>query len=103
MKRTYRRITELTDTEIKKMLNKLIAPKKIADIRRNEEENEIYATITTVWGDNKEEIEDEITLTETEYMVDWGIRPEDIWEYRQYLFALGVNPLTIDNPFIGNI
>ena len=98
----YRRLTELTDKEIEELLQECVAPKKIKDIERNKESNEVYAVITTIWGDKKEEIEDNITLTETEYLVDWGIEPEDTWQYRQYLFALGVNPLTIDNPYLKN-
>ena len=103
MKKKYRRIVELTDKEIKALLNECIAPKKIEDIERNEEDNEITAVITTVWGEEKEEIEDNITLTEDEYLVDWDIRPEDTWQYRQYLLALGVNPLSYKNPYIGKI
>lgn len=102
-KKNYRRIVELTDKEIKALINECIAPIKIENIERNEKDNEVHAVITTIWGTEKEEIEDEITLTEDEYMADWNIRPEDIWQYRQYLFAIGVNPLSFENPYIGKV
>ena len=103
MKKNYRRIVELTDKEIKALLNECVAPKKIKNIEHNEEDNEVSAIITTVWGEEKEEVEDKITLTEDEYIVDWGIEPEDTLQYRQYLFALGVNPLSFENPYIGKV
>lgn len=100
MKKRWRRIVELTDKEIKALLDEMIAPKRVFDIERNKEDNTVSATIVTEWGENHDEIEDVIDLFETEYNVDFLITPEDQWKYRQYLFALGVNPLTIDNPYL---
>ena len=104
MKKKYRRITELTDLEIKELLEEVVGPVvKTRDIKRNKHDNTVSAYITTKWGKISFEMEDLIELTETEYSVDFSITPDDIWKYRQYLFALGVNPLTQDNPYIGKV
>ena len=94
----YRRITALTDKEIVDLCEEMFHPESAFDVVRGNDE--VRVTITTRWGEDAELMKDVVTLTETEYIVDWSIEPEDLWKYRQYLFALGVNPLTRDNPYL---
>ena len=91
-----RRITELTDQEVTALCVEMFHPDKILDIER--EDDVIRVTIVTTWPSGP--LEDIVTLDESEYDVDWQIEPEDTWQYRQYLYALGVNPLSRDNPYL---
>lgn len=94
----YRAITDLSDVEIKALCEEIFRPEYVSDIERGDDE--VRVTIGTRWGEKSELMEDVVTLTDSEYDVDWGISPEDIWQYRQYLFALGVTPLAHDNPYL---
>ena len=98
VKYKYRAITDLSDAEIKALCKELFRPEYVSNIERGDDE--VRVTIGTRWGEKSELMEDVVTLTDSEYDVDWGIRPEDIWQYRQYLFALGVTPLAHDNPYL---
>ena len=98
VKYKYRAITDLSDSEIEALCEEIFHPEYISDIERGDDE--VCVTIGTRWGEKSELMEDVIVLTDSEYDADWSIRPEDIWQYRQYLFALGVTPLAHDNPYL---
>ncbi len=76
----------------------MFRPEYVSDIERGDDE--VCVTIGPRWGEENELIEDVVSLTDSEYNVDWDIRSEDLWQYRQYLFALGVTPLARDNPYL---
>ncbi len=102
MKKPDRRLTDLRKSEVNALLNEIVAPKAIQNLKYDKERNEITATVITEWTteEGMEDIEDDILLTEERYKVDWIIPPEEIRNYRMYLYALGINPLSKENPYM---
>lgn len=95
----YRRLAQLRDYEINALLDILFGDHILVDIKRSDAPTELTVTIETLWESGK--IEDLIFMTETDVKThDIRLSSEDIWAYRQKLFALGVNPLTINNPYL---
>ena len=107
----YREFLNLTDEEIKFILNDIFHPVKIENIQRDEEWNEFTVEMTTGgWDDGEDEdfeITDEITLKlPTPYDcglgVDFSLNKEDGLKWRQFLLAKGCNYLLKDNPYLEN-
>lgn len=107
----YREFLDLTDDEIKFILNDIFHPVKIENIQRDKDWNEFILEMTTGgWNDGEDEdfeITDEITLKlPTSYdcglEVDFSLNEEDRLKWRQFLLAKGCDYRLKDNPYIEN-
>lgn len=99
----YRKITELTDAEIKYILKELLYAVKVTNISRNEDYNEVYADVTTEWETATDEVSlitDEVTLNEETIDVPYKFTYKDKVLYQKYLLAKGCNALLKDNPYL---
>lgn len=101
----YRKITALTDAEIKYILKELLYAVKVTNISRNEEHNEVYADVTTEWETDSATgevslITDEVVLDETTVNVPYTFTHSDKILYQKYLLAKGCNALLKDNPYL---
>lgn len=98
----YREFLNLTDEEIKFILNDIFHPIKVDNIQRDEEFNEITADMTTIWNDGVDDfhVTDEIELTPNTINVDFSITNNDIYKWKQFLLAKGCNVLLKDNPYL---
>lgn len=98
----YRKLTDLTDEEIKFAINDIIHPVSIGEIVRDREYDTIDIDVTTDWGeDEKEElITDTITLHYNGLSVPWYDYGNNDYRWRQFLLAKGCNELLKDNPYL---
>lgn len=98
----YRKLTDLTDEEIRFAINDIIHPESIGDIKRDYQRDEIEVDITTDWGesDRPDLIADSITLTYNKMNVPWYDYGNDNYRWRQFLLAMGCNELLKNNPYL---
>ena len=98
----YRKLTDLTDEEIKFAINDIIQPVYIGEIKRDYKWDTIDVDITIDWGeDGKEDlITDTITLYYDKLSVPWYDHGNDNYKWRQFLLAKGCNELLKDNPYL---
>lgn len=103
----YKNFLSLTDDEIRFILTDIFNPVKIENIKRNKDFNEISAEITTDgWKDGETEnfeITDEVILTPSSINVDFSIKYEDVFKWKQFLLAKGCDERLKDNPYLGNL
>lgn len=107
---TYRKIKEATTKEIFCLIEKLVSPDSIKDIKYKQ--NEVEVTFVTSWVNNDKEsidIEDTLILQEFDGVssdcID-GSYPLDndmIYTYKQWCIALGFCTLYKNNPFVQDI
>lgn len=107
----YRAITDLSDDEIKEIVNELYDPIRIVAIRRGE--RSVSVDIETTWTnkfDEEFEVEDTVQMTDP-FAVDGGIIVEDAGVYdpddefkqakfRKFCIAKGVCCLLRNNKYI---
>lgn len=107
----YREFLDLTDEEIKFILNDIFHPVNVENIQRDKEWDEFTVEMTTGgWDDGEDEdfeITDEITLKlptsgNCGLEVDFSLDKEDGLKWRQFLLAKGCNYLLKDNPYLEN-
>lgn len=98
----YRKLTDLTDEEIKFAINDILHPVSIGEIKRDYKWDTIDVDVTTDWGeDGKEDlITDTITLKCNRLIVPWYDHGNDDYKWRQFLLAKGCNGLIKDNPYL---
>ena len=104
----YRKFLDLTDDEIKYILNDIFHPVKIENIQRDEKWNEFTVEMTTGgWIDDEGEfdITDEITLRlpipgSCGIQVDFSLKDSDVLKWKQFLMAKGCNELLNNNPYL---
>lgn len=105
----YRKFLDLTDEEIKFILNDIFHPVKIENIHRDKDWNQFTVEITTGGWNNGEdedfEITDEITLTLPTLQscgldVDFSLDKEDELKWSQFLLAKGCDERLKNNPYL---
>ena len=100
----YREFLDLTDDEIRQIVTDIFAPVKIENIKRHKQWKMFTVDITTdKWGNGEGgtmEITDNLELTMDDITVDFHVKPEDEWKWRQFLLAKGCNTLLKDNPYL---
>lgn len=98
----YRKLTDLSDEEIKYALNDILHPRSIENIERDEELNCIFVDVETDWGVEGEHdyIIDTITLSNEMISVPWFDTGRDNYKWQQFLLAKGCNELLKDNPYL---
>ena len=105
----YREFLNLTDDEIRFIVNDIFSPAEISNIQRHITSNTITCDITTGGWDNREEaafeITDELELGMPSTMncginVDFSISVDDITKWKKFLLAKGCNELLKDNPYL---
>lgn len=98
----YRKLTDLTDEEIKFAINDIIQSVYIGEIKRDYKWDTIDVDVTIDWGeDGKEDlITDTITLHYDKLSVPWYDHGNDNYKWRQFLLAKGCNELLNDNPYL---
>jgi len=100
----YRDFLDLTDDEVRFIINEIFKPIKIDNIGRSKEWREITCEITMLWGTEDSgglgAITDEIVLREGEIQVDFSFNKSDELKWRKYLIAKGCHFLLKDNPYI---
>ena len=99
----FRKLTDLTNDEIKQIINDLFHPINIGDIAKYYKYQEIVVSFTWDWND--EIIEDDIKLSvpsinDGGLSADFTLNAEDYLRYNQFLLAKGVNPYLKDNPYL---
>ena len=94
----YREFLSLSDEEITFIVNDIFHPKRIENIDRDTELNEITCDITTIWkgdeGEDDFEVTDELTLRLPEcnahsLSVDFSVNKDDIIKWKKFLLAKG--------------
>lgn len=105
----YRKLTDLTDEEVKFIVNEIVKPEKILLIERNLESNYITVLEIQKWQFEDDdgsisfyEDEDELMLYESKLQADFSLTLEEKHLYLQYLLSKGCNYLFKDNPYIQN-
>ena len=98
----YKKLTDLTDEEIKFAINDIIHPKSIGEIKRDYRWDIIDVDVTTDWGepDKEDLITDTITLHYDKLSVPWYDYGNANYKWRQFLLAKGCNGLLKDNPYL---
>ena len=98
----YRKLTDLTDEEIKFAINDIIHPVKIGEIKRDYKWDTIDVDVTTNWGEagNEDLITDTITLHYDKLSVPCYDHGNDNYKWRQFLLAKGCNELLKDNSYL---
>lgn len=102
---TYRQIIDLTDDEIKFILNDILKPNSIRDIVRYPNGNAVMCKVSTTWF-NRETgedyaSEDTVVLDEDTINVTIPLEAEEEYRYKQYLMSKGCNRLLKCNPYMG--
>lgn len=104
----YRDFMDLTNEEIKFIVNEIFHPKKITNIKKSKKWNRFTCDITTGGWDDGEtkdfEVTDELELEmpngrSNGIHIDFSINAEDTTKWKQYLLAKGCNELLKDNPY----
>ena len=115
--KTQRSFLDLTDEEVRELVQYIFEPKKITCIKRNKKWDEITCKIYTEWNttddDGKEIVElipDELTLKnpfdygEEALHVDFQLHSTDYFKMKQYCYAKCIYGASIqwliDNPFM---
>lgn len=98
----YRKLTDLTDEEIKFAINDILHPESIGEITRDYQWDTIDVDITTDWGEAEtpEVITDTISLDYNQIHLDWIDHNNPDFRWRQFLLAKGCNRLLKDNPYL---
>lgn len=98
----YRKLTDLTDEEIKFAINDIIHPESIGEIVRDYQWDTIDVEVVTDWGEDEEKhlLTDTITLLHNQLSVPWYDHGNDNYKWRQFLLAKGCNELLKDNPYL---
>lgn len=98
----YRKLTNLTDEEIKFAINDIIHPVSIGEIERDYHRDEIDVDITTDWREDGDPalITDAITLKYNCICLDWIDHNNPDFRWKQFLLAKGCNRLLKDNPYL---
>ena len=99
----WRTITELTNEEVKELMDVSIKNKGISNIKRNKRHQEISLVLTTMCFDGKEEfpVEDEVFISEDGIHIhDFEPTAKELKLFYQKLFALWVCHWGINNPFL---
>lgn len=98
----YRKLTDLTDEEIKFAINDIIHPESIGEIERDYQRDQIDVDITTDWGEDGEPelITDTISLEHDRICLDWIDHNNPDFRWKQFLLAKGCNRLLKDNPYL---
>lgn len=98
----YRDFLELTDDEIKFIINDIFHPNKISNIERDKKCKKINVCITTGFQNEEEEFEitDEVELSISGIQVDFAINTDDVIKWKQFLLAKGCNELLKNNPYL---
>lgn len=116
MSKAGRKFVDLTESEVRQIVQDIFNPKKISNIHFHKRDDEISCNIYTEWvskDDNgKEEVttcKDEITLSNPfdngEYAIhaDFSIRKDDYIKLKQFCFANGIYGTSINwmfnNPY----
>lgn len=102
----FRLITQLTDDEVKQIINDMFKPTKIIEISRDTTHQEVYVTFESIWGNDI--VVDSVTLTmpsgdDNGIRADFSLNGEDYLLYNQFLLAKGVNRYFRDNPYLVEI
>lgn len=100
---SFRLINQLTDDEIKQIINDMFKPTKIIAISRDGSYPEVYVTFEWLWGDDV--LIDTVTLTmpnadDDGIKADFSLNAEDYLLYNQFLLAKGVNKYLHNNPYL---
>ncbi len=110
---------DLTDDEVRELVQYIFEPKKITCIKRNKKWDEITCKIYTEWNTTEDDgtvipelIPDELTLKnpfdygEEALHVDFQLHSTDYFKMKQYCYAKGIYGVSIkwlfDNPFLKN-
>lgn len=100
----YRKLTSLTDNEIKQILTDIFAPIKIENMVRDKDDEIITADITTGGWDDGEthgfEVTDEIEMTTSTIKAPFSITSGDCLLYKKFLLAKGCDYRLKNNPYI---
>lgn len=98
----YRKLTDLTDEEIKFAINDIIHPESIGEIVRDGEYDTIDIDVTTDWGEDGEAllVEDTLTLEHNTIRTPWYSHDNEDFRWKQFLLAKGCNRLLKDNPYL---
>ncbi len=104
----YREFLDLTNDEITFILNDIFHPKKIENINRDKEWNQIDVDMTTDWGkaddeDGIIEITDNIILSMDDIKVDFQMAKGSMTKWKQFLLAKGCNYLLKNNPYLEGV
>ena len=102
----FKLITQLTDDEIKQIINDIFRPAKIIEISRDATYQEVYVTFESIWGSDI--MVDTVTLTmpsgdNNGIRADFSLNREDYLLYNQFLLAKGVNRYFRNNPYLVEI
>ena len=110
----YRRITDLSNKQIKQVINDIFKPLKIKRIIKNKERQEVVVLITWEWvsenddaADEVIELEDRITLTDPfifegieNNSIHYDLFQDDIDIYKRFCIANGVCEYLKDNKYL---
>ena len=98
----YRKLTDLTDEEIKFAINDILHPVSIGEIKRDYKWDTIDVDVTTDWGEDGETelITDTISLEHDQIHLNWIDYNNPDFRWRQFLLAKGCNRLLKDNPYL---
>jgi len=100
---TTRKLTSLTDDEIREIVNALFRPKKITCIKRWKKADEITCKIYTEWDPEDPVVMCDELVMENPFAsgcalhVDFSLSGEDYRRYRQMCIEKGVLPTWLEN------
>lgn len=100
---SFRELTDLTDDEVKQIINDLFNPVKIKQVHKDNKYEKIDVLFEWHWGDEVEE--QSVTLSvpsndEGGILADFTLNGKDYFRYNQFLLAKGVNYYLKDNPYL---
>ena len=110
----YREFLSLTNDEIKQIVTDIFAAKKVTNIKRSKEWDEITCKIYTEWETTDDDgnkipelIPDELTLCDPfkygqrALQVEFGLNSSDYVKLKQFCIAKGILPDWVkNNPYI---
>lgn len=107
------KITDLSDDDIRYIVNEIFEPKKIENIVRDEEWESVSFTMTTTWkgdeGEDDFDIEDDVIMYNpfsynSPFHLPFNDTENDTEKYKQLCVSLGVLPDWLsDNKYIRNL
>lgn len=98
----FRKLTDLTDEEVKFIVNDIFKPKDIKDIVRDEENECITVTITLEWddGDMVSLIDDDVDFYYENISADFSLNYKDKINWKKFLLSKGCNKLLENNKYL---
>lgn len=112
-----KKISDLTDEEVKFLASEIFRPKKVTCVRRSRRDDEASCKIYLEWDDDEAPGKTFVTADEVTFknpflhgyrsiLADFSLAPSDFLKLRQFCFAKGITEgyedLSVDNPYLEN-